>query len=277
VAICAYRFRAYPTTRQRRRLAREFGAARWAYNRGLETISQAWRERQERMTGVDFSRQLTKPKQAEVPWLKEVSSYVLTQSLRDLDRAFEAFYAKRARYPRFKKRRGKQAVRYQLDGRLKNAYVAGSLLVLPKLGPLKLVWSRIPPGRPKMVTLGRDGVGRYFVSMAMDRETIPLPAADRAVGLDAGLSAAITFDDGTKVTPPRYLGRRLKQLKRRSRALSRTKRGSHRRAQARWRLARVHARVRDCRRGVAASVVLEGGSRKPSDLRRGPERIGNAA
>jgi hypothetical protein len=91
VAICAYRFRAYPTTRQRRRLAREFGAARWAYNRGLETISRAWRERQERMTGVDFSRQLTKLKQAEVPWLKEVSSYVLTQSLRDLDRALRLF------------------------------------------------------------------------------------------------------------------------------------------------------------------------------------------
>jgi putative transposase len=248
VAICAYRFRAYPTPRQQRRLAREFGAARWVYNRGLETISRAWRERQERMTWVDFSRQVTKLKQAEVPWLKEVSSYVLTQSLRDLEKAFDAFYAKRARYPRFKKRHGKQAVRYQLDARLKSCYVAGSRLVLPGLGPVKLVWSRVPPGRPKMVTLTRDGAARYFVSMAMDRETIPLPTADRVVGLDAGLSAAVTFDDGTKVAPPRYLERRLKQLKRRSRALSRAKKGSRRRARARWRLARGHARVRDCRR-----------------------------
>jgi len=248
VAICAYKLRAYPTPRQQRRLAREFGAARWVYNRGLETISRAWRERQERITWVDFSRQVTKLKQAEVPWLKEVSSYVLTQSLRDLDKAFMAFYAKRAGYPRFKKRRGKQAVRYQLDGRLKNSYVTGSRLVLPGLGPVKLVWSRVPPGRPKMVTLKRDGVGRYFVFMAMDRETLPLPTADRTVGLDAGLSAAVTFDDGTKVAPPRYLERRLKQLKRRSRDLSRAKKGSRRRARSRWRLARVHARVRDCRR-----------------------------
>jgi putative transposase len=248
VAIRAYRFRAYPTPRQERRLAREFGAARWVYNRGLETISRAWRERQERITGVDFSRQLTKLKQAEVPWLKEVSSTVLTQSLHDLDRALGAFYSKRARYPRFKKRREEQAVRYQLDGRLKHPYVAGSHLVLPKLGPLKLIWSRIPPGRPKMVTLRRDGVGRYFVSMAIDEEILPLPAADRAVGVDAGLSAAVTLDNGTKVAPPRYLGRRLRQLKRRSRDLSRAKRGSRRRAFARRRLARVHARIRDSRR-----------------------------
>jgi putative transposase len=197
---------------------------------------------------VDFSRQVTKLKQAEVPWLKEVSSYVLTQSLRDLDKAFNAFYAKRAGHPRFKKRRGKQTVRYQLDGRLKNSYIAGSRLVLPNLGPLKLVWSRMPPGRPKMVTVKREGAGRYFVSMGMDRETLPFPAADRAVGVDAGLAAAVTLDDGTKVAPPRYLGRRLKQLKHRSRDFSRTKRGSRRRARARWRLARVHARIRDFRR-----------------------------
>src|SRR5258708_30009004 len=108
MAIRTYRLRAYPTPRQQRRLAREFGAARWVYIRGLETISRAWRERQERITCVDFSRQLTKLKQADVPWLKEVSSSVLTQSLRDLDRAFEAFYSKRARYPRFKKRRGRR-------------------------------------------------------------------------------------------------------------------------------------------------------------------------
>jgi len=95
---------------------------------------------------VDFSRQVTKLKQGEVPWLKEVSSYVFTQSLRDLDKAFEAFYAKRARYPRFKKRHGKQAVRYQLDARLKSCYVAGSRLVVPGLGALKIVGHGYPLG-----------------------------------------------------------------------------------------------------------------------------------
>src|SRR5580693_4439489 len=95
MAICSYKFRARPTPRQQRRLAREFGAARWVYNRGLETISRAWRERGERVTCVDFSRQVTKLKQAEVPWLREVSSYVLNQSIRDLEKAFKAFYAKR--------------------------------------------------------------------------------------------------------------------------------------------------------------------------------------
>ena len=248
MAIRAYKFRAYPTPRQQRRLAREFGAARWAYNRGLGTISRGWRERRERVTWVDVSRQITKLKRAELPWLKEVSSSVITQSLRDLDGAFKAFYAKRASYPRFKKKRMEQAVRYQLDGRLKENYIGGSRLVLPKLGPLKLVWPRVPPGRPKMVTVRRDSVGRYFVSMAIEEEILPLPAVDREVGVDAGLTAPVTLDDGRKVAPPRCLGRRLRQLKRRSRKLSLTEPRSRRRARARARLARLHARIADSRR-----------------------------
>src|SRR5260370_34675620 len=98
MAIRTYRLRAYPTPRQQRRLAREFGAARWVYNRGLETISRAWRERQERVTCVELSRQVTKPKQREGPWVKEVPCYRLTQSLRDQDKGLEAFHAKPARY-----------------------------------------------------------------------------------------------------------------------------------------------------------------------------------
>src|SRR5258708_18220947 len=113
MAIRTYRLRAYPTPRQQRRLAREFGAARWVYNRGLETISRAWRERQERVTWVDFSRQVTKLKQGEVPWLKEVSNYVINHSVRHLGKAFDAFHAKPVRYPRFKKPHRKHSVRYQ--------------------------------------------------------------------------------------------------------------------------------------------------------------------
>jgi putative transposase len=200
------------------------------------------------MTSVDFSRELTRLKKSEVPWLREVSSSVLTHSLRDLDRAFQAFFAKQASYPRFMKKRVAQAVRYQLDGRLKDIYLAGSRLVLPKLGPLKLVWSRVPQGKPKMVTLRRDGAGRYFASMAIEEEIHPLPPSERVVGLDAGLSTALALDDGRKIAPPKYLERRLKHLRHRSRDLSRKKRGSRRRARARWRVARVHARIKDSRR-----------------------------
>src|SRR5215471_20328945 len=175
--IRAYHFRFYPTLTQRRQLAREFGTARWYWNFALRAISDAWRERNERLTWVDLSRWLTEVKRDWLPWLNETSSTTATQSLRDLGAALQAFYKKRARYPRFKKRRTEQAVRYQLDPRLKDNYVPGVRLVLPKLGPLKIGWSRLPSGRPKMVTVRRDAAGRYWVSMTIEEKILPLPKA----------------------------------------------------------------------------------------------------
>jgi putative transposase len=100
-----YRFRFYPTPRQERHLAKAFGCARWVSNFALEEISSAWREREERLSWVDLSRRITKLKGGDKPWLREVASTVVTQSLRDIDRSFRNFFEKRTRYPRFKKRR----------------------------------------------------------------------------------------------------------------------------------------------------------------------------
>ena len=114
----AHKLRFYPSTDQRRRLDAYFGAARWTWNRALECRSKAYRRRGETVTGTDFSRLLTQLKQtARYGWLRETPSTVLTQKLRDQDRAFANSFAGRAKHPRFRKRRTAQSVRFQLDPR----------------------------------------------------------------------------------------------------------------------------------------------------------------
>jgi len=210
-------------------------------------MSKAWRERQERVSVTAISRQLTKLKATQKPWLRETTSTTRTQSFRDLDRAFKNFFAKRALYPRFKKRRRAQAVRYQLDPRQRGTWISGERLVLPKMGPLKLAWSRLPPGRPLMVTVRRDAIGRYFVSFSIEETIAPLPKSSSAVGIDVGLRSAIALSDGTKVAAPRHLRRGLRVVARRARVVARRKKGSRRRERARLELAKAHAHVRDSR------------------------------
>jgi putative transposase len=243
----AYRLRFYPSPRQERQLAREFGAARWVWNFGLAEMSIAWRERQERVRVNEISRRLTELKAGEKPWLREVTSTTLTQSLRDLDRAFQNLFAKRAHYPRFKKRRVAQAVRYQLDPRQRGTWIAGERLVLPKLGVLNLVWSRIPSGRPLMVTVRRDTIRRYFVSFSVEETIAPLPQAIGAAGVDLGLHSPVVLSDGTKVAAPRHLRRALRVVRHRSRVVARRVKGSGRRERARGELAKAHAKVADSR------------------------------
>jgi putative transposase len=114
----SYKFRFYPTGEQAQRLAREFGCARWVWNTCLAWRSDLYRACGESVNGIDFSRELTWL--MRVPgyeWLGEASSTVLTQKLRDQDRAFVNFFEGRAKYPKFKKKHHAQAIRYQLDQR----------------------------------------------------------------------------------------------------------------------------------------------------------------
>ena len=143
----AHKLRLYPTAEQRSRLEAYFGAARWVWNRALEFRSKAYRRRGESVTGVDFSRLLTRLKRTRCyGWLREIPSTVLTQKLRDQDRAFANFFAGRAGYPKFRKRRTAQAIRFQLDQRhIERTFDANDRrLVVPGLGAVKLKWSRRP-------------------------------------------------------------------------------------------------------------------------------------
>ena len=165
----AHKLRLYPTAEQCRRLDAYFGAARWVWNRALEFRSKTYRRRGESVTGVDFSRLLTRLKHtSRYAWLRETPSTVLTQKLRDQDRAFRNFFDARAGYPKFRKRRAEQSIRFQLDQRrIDRTFDANDRrLVLPGLGRLKLKWSRRPhcprctdePGcprcpKPKLVTV----------------------------------------------------------------------------------------------------------------------------
>ena len=98
-------------------LNRTFGCVRVVWNRTL-----AWRRQryQTEKTGTTFARAntyLTAMKATEeLAWLNEVSSVPLQQAIRHQQAAYAAFFAKRARYPRFKSRQGRQCAEYTRSG-----------------------------------------------------------------------------------------------------------------------------------------------------------------
>src|SRR5437879_8739293 len=168
----SYRIRAYPNGAQRRLLARWLGATRWLWNTTLEIRSEAYRECGLRLRWEDLSRWLTQWKRtAGHEWLAEVPATCLTQCLRDQETAFGNFFAHRARYPRFKRKRSSGSLRFQDVGR---SWARG-VMSLPKLGPLKIAESLPKVERPDQVTFSRDAAVRYYVSFCVEVETSLLP------------------------------------------------------------------------------------------------------
>lgn len=240
----AYKFRFEPTAVQRQQLAVEFGNARFVWNRCLDLRSKAWEADQARHNYVSLNKQVTEWKKIEFPWLANSAACCLTQALIDQDKAFKNFFEKRGRYPKFKSRYDRQAVRYQLDQRqIERTYQAGEFLKLPKLGTIKIRWSQVPAGTPKMATVSKTPDGRYFVSFSCEVEIAPLPLTGNAVGVDLGIKDVAVTSDGYKSGNPRHLKARLRHLKRQQRRLSRMKKGSNRRNRQRLKVARIHARI----------------------------------
>jgi putative transposase len=179
-----------------------------------------------------------------------VSSVPLQQALRHQHKAFGAFFAGRARYPRFKSRRGRQSATYT-----RSAFsMRGGMLRLAKTNAaLRYVWTwpDIDPGSldPTSVTVAKDPAGRWFVTFHVDApDPVPIPATRQQVGLDLGLTDLAVLSTGEKIPHPKDWERHEKRLKRYQRRLARCQKGSRNRVKATVKIARAHARVADARR-----------------------------
>jgi putative transposase len=113
----AFKYRFYPTPEQEELLRRTLGCVRLVYNKALAVRTEAWYSHQERIDYCQTSAMLTAwKKEQELSFLKEVSSVPLQQALRHLQKAFTNFWDKRAKYPRFKKKRNGGSATFALGG-----------------------------------------------------------------------------------------------------------------------------------------------------------------
>ncbi len=256
-----YAFRVYPDAGQRVALARAFGCARVVFNDAVRAREDARRAGLPFPTAAVLSRKLiTEAKRtAERSWLGEVSSVVLQQSLRDAEAAYRNFFASlkgtrkgtRVGPPRFKSRKdNRQSIRFTVNARW--SITDTGRLNLPKIGAVKVKWSRTLPTIPTSVTVIKDAAGRYFASFVVGTDAAAdnarMPETDRTIGIDLGLTHFAVLSDGTKIDSPRFLRRAEKKLKKAQRELSRKQKGSKNRDKARLKVARDHAKVSDARR-----------------------------
>ena len=241
----AYKYRFYPTPDQVELLAQTFGCVRFVYNSILRWRTDAYYERQEKIGYPQADKQLTAlKKQPEFAWLNDVSAVPLQQAVRHQQTAFSNFFAGRAKYPTFKSKRHKQAATF-MNTAFK--YRDGKLYMAKSKAPLDVRWSRELPSAPSSITISKDAAGRYFVSCLCEFEPVSLPLTAKKVGVDVGLKDLFVTDTGFKSGNPRATAKYAARLALLQRQLSKKAKGSKNRAKARLKVARLHAKIADCR------------------------------
>ncbi len=247
----AYRCRAYPDHVQQQMLNRSFGCVRVVWNRTLAARHARWQAERTATSYAETDAALTlMKKDPDLAFLNEVSSVPLQQALRHQHQAFTAFFARRARYPRFKSRRGRQSAHYT-----RSAFTlrGGELRLAKAAGPLRFTWSwpnaDVAALDPTMAVVSREPDGRWYVTFTVDTHAPePLEPAGHAVGVDLGVTDFAVTSDGEKIANPGHLARKARNLARYQRRLARCRKGSANRAKAAAKVARAHRKVRHARR-----------------------------
>ena len=232
-----YKFRIDPNREQEHLFVRFAGCRRYVWNWALSRKREVYKATGKGIGYNALAAELVKLKKTDAPFLKDCHSQVLQQTLMDLDKAFKAFFEKRARYPRLKSRkRSPHAFRIP-----QNVTVVDGKVSIPKVGLVKARIHRPMEGTIKSATIKQETDGHWHVVFVSHVELPDAPlSCDQPCGIDVGLSSFLTLDNGAKVEPPQFYRKSQRKLKRLQRQLSRCRKGSKNRAKAKAYVARQH-------------------------------------
>ena len=242
----AQKIRLYPTIEQQQQLAKAMGCCRFWWNHALNICNQTYKETGKGISRTGLNALLPELKK-EYEWLKtDVYSQSLQQTTLNLSRAFINFFEKRARYPRFKSKHGKQSVGFP-----QHTSIQDNHLKLPKIGSLKAVFDRKYVGKIKTVTITKNSEDKYFASIIYEVEACFISSnGNKILGIDLGIKNFAIVHDGSKTSKyglPRHIKKHARNLARKQKKLSRKKLGSKTRQKAKKLVAKVHARISNSR------------------------------
>ena len=242
----AFKFELIPDGDQVRAMRRAGGSCRFVFNKALALQQERHAAGEKNLSYAELCKRLTEWKEdPATAWLCDTPSQALQQALKDLCRAYTNFFAKRADFPRFKKKgRSCDSFRYPQGTTLDQA---NSRACLPKLGWLRYRNSRQVLGMVKNVTVSHAG-GKWFASIQTEREVeIPVHPGT-AVGIDMGIVRFATLSDGTVFAPLNSFKRHEQALATAQRAMSRKTKFSNNWKKAKAAVQRLHAHIGNVRR-----------------------------
>ena len=220
--IKSYKYRIYPTKTQVNFLNENFGAARFIWNQLVANFNNYGTE--------NYIKNLSEVQlKQNNHWLKNRISYILQQKSRDFFETTKQYFNKSRKKklgrPRFKKkgvcvdsfRIPAQAIGFQ-----KAFNFDKQTLKIPKLKqPLKLKIDRTFTGQVKSITISKNNLDQYFVSVCVEEEIKSKVKTGKDIGLDLGLLDLVILSDGTRFQNPKYFRETQTKLKKAQQHLSR--------------------------------------------------------
>ena len=244
--LAAFKYELMPSGQQAHNMRRFAGSCRFVFNKALALQKERYESGEKKLGYAGLCKQLTEWRNgADTPWLKDSPIHPAQQALKDLELAYSNFFAKRADFPRFKKKGNGDSFRYPDPKQIKLERENGRIF-LPKLGWIRYRNSRLALGALRNVTVSSKG-GKWFVSALMRREVEqPLPHGP-STGIDVGIARFATLSDGTFLAPLNSFKKHEQRLAKYQRRMARKTKFSNNWKKARGRVQRIHSSIANAR------------------------------
>jgi putative transposase len=245
-----YKEKLRPTPAQQRALDDVLWRCRDLYNAALEQRITAYQRRRVSLSRYEQEAEL-KAIRAEFPEYAAIHAHILQDVLARLEKTYQAFFRRvrrgeKAGFPRFKGRNRFHSFTFKEYNN--GVRVENGVLVLAKIGRIRVQWSRPIEGTPKTVTVTKEADGWYVAISCAEAPVHPLPTTGQETGIDLGLESFATLSDGAMIHNPRCYRKAEAYLRRCRRRVARRTKGSHRRRKAVVLLAKAHQHIRNQRR-----------------------------
>ena len=249
MVLRAYKYRLYPTKQQTDYLNRVFGSVRFVWNQLVANFNSWSAEGPNRPMNEKILKDTP-----EYGWLSDSISYALQQKRMDFDETKSQYFNKKRKTKlgrmKFKKKgvaRDSFRIPAASMGGQKAIDLDNNRIKLPKMTAMKMVVDREFTGIAKSVTISRNSVGQFFVSILVEEEVKVKTGVGRSIGIDLGLNHLVTLSNGVQVENPKWFRETQAELKRAQQHLSRKQKGSNRYNRQKQKVAKIHLKIKNQR------------------------------
>ncbi len=244
----AYKYRLYPNKEQKILIQKTFGCCRFVYNQCLNLKINKYKNESVSMSKIDLNNYCNRQLKKEYEWLREVDKWSLTNSIYNMDSAYQKFFKEHTGYPKFKSKRDNKKS-YKTNFANNNIEVSfdNNKIKLPKLKWVKAKIHREFTGKIKSATISQVPSGKYFVSILIETEHVLLEHTNNFIGIDLGVKDLLITSNGEKFDNLKLTKEYEKKLAKEQRELSRKVKGGNNYQKQRIKVAKVYEKIKNTR------------------------------
>ena len=239
----AYKIRLYPNKSQRTFFNKSFGCCRVIYNEMLYELQNAYKN------NITLNKcDLFKKIKQKYNWMCQSDSQGLCNTYQDLNNAYSNFFNKRAKFPKFKKKKDKNSYRNgMMQKEIGKLIPDKNHIKIPKAGLVEFRedynFNELNIKKIYNITIERSKTNKYYCSICCDVEQEEYEHTGEVIGIDLGIKDLVIDSNRNKYKNPKFQTKVEKKIKHLQKLYSKKVKGSHNAEKTRLKLAATHEKL----------------------------------